>query len=101
MRSKLISLHLIHTVLNNNITVFTSPLCTIKNSKSNEPTTFLQAIKFYLCLSITRNGASTVDRIFDVCCEVFWLMMKFMRQSFKVKTPVFIDNTRPALLTTF
>lgn len=87
MRSKLISLHLIHTVLNNNITVFTSPLCTIKNSKSNEPTTFLQAIKFYLCLSITRNGASTVDRIFDVCCEVFWLMMKFMRQSFKASPP--------------
>lgn len=84
MRSKLISLHLVHTVLNNNITVFTSPLCTIKNSKSNEPTTFLQAIKFYLCLSITRNGASTVDRIFDVCCEIFWLMVKFMRPSFKV-----------------
>lgn len=84
MRSKLISLHLIHTVLNNNITVFTSPLCTIKNSKNNEPTTFLQAIKFYLCLSITRNGASTVDRIFDVCCEIFWLMIKFMRPSFKV-----------------
>ncbi|KJZ79444.1 hypothetical protein HIM_00913 [Hirsutella minnesotensis 3608] len=71
MRSKLISLHLIHTVLNNNITVFTSPLCTIKNSKSNEPTSFLQAIKFYLCLSITRNGASSVDRIFDKEIEVF------------------------------
>lgn len=86
MRSKLISLHLIHTLLNNNIAVFTSPLCTIKNSKSNEPTTFLQAVKFYLCLSITRNGASSVDRIFDVCCEIFWLMLKFMRPSFKVKS---------------
>lgn len=83
MRSKLISLHLIHTLLNNNLTVFTSPLCTIKSSKSNEPTSFLQATKFYLCLSITRNGASSVDRIFDVCCEVFWLMLKYMRQSFK------------------
>lgn len=84
MRSKLISLHLIHTVLNNNIAVFTSPLCTIRNSKSNESTTFLQAVKFYLCLSITRNGASSVDRVFDVCCEIFWLMLKFMRPSFKV-----------------
>ena len=84
MRSKLISLHLIHTLLNNNITVFTSPLCTIKNSKNNEPTSFLQAIKFYLCLSITRNGASSVDRIFDVCSEIFWLMLKYMRSSFKV-----------------
>lgn len=85
MRSKLISLHLIHTLLNNNITVFTSPLCTIKNSKNNEPTSFLQAIKFYLCLSITRNGASSVDRVFDVCCEIFWLMVKYMRPSFKVR----------------
>lgn len=84
MRSKLISLHLIHTLLNNNMLVFTSPLCTITNSKSNEPTGFLQAIKFYLCLSITRNGASSVDKVFEVCCEIFWQMIKFMRAPFKV-----------------
>lgn len=88
MRSKLVSLHLIHTLLNNNISVFTSPLCTIRNSKSNESTSFLQAIKFYLCLSITRNGASSVDRVFEVCSEIFWLMLKFMRPSFKVR-PLF------------
>jgi len=84
MRSKLISLHLIHTLLNNSITVFTSPFCTITNTKNNEPTNFLQAIKYYLCLSITRNGASSVDRVFDVCCEIFWLMLKYMRAPFKV-----------------
>ncbi|KAL2127352.1 hypothetical protein VTI74DRAFT_10873 [Chaetomium olivicolor] len=88
MRSKLISLHLIHTLLNNNITVFTSPLCTIRNTKTNEPTNFLQAIKYYLCLSITRNGASSVDRVFDICCEIFWLMLKYMRSSFKVSCHV-------------
>jgi brefeldin A-inhibited guanine nucleotide-exchange protein len=84
MRSKLISLHLVHTLLNNNIAVFTSPLCTIRNTKNNEPTNFLQAIKYYLCLSITRNGASSVDRVFDVCCDIFWLMLKYKRSSFKV-----------------
>lgn len=84
MRSKLISLHLIHTLLNNNMLVFTSPYCTITNSKNNEQTGFLQAVKFYLCLSITRNGASSVDRVFEVCCEIFWLMLKFMRAPFKV-----------------
>ena len=96
MRSKLISLHLIHTLLNNNMLVFTSPLCTITNSKSNEPTGFLQAIKFYLCLSITRNGASSVDRVFEVCCEIFWLMLKFMRAPFKVCD---LDIFRITLLT--
>jgi brefeldin A-inhibited guanine nucleotide-exchange protein len=84
MRSKLISLHLIRTLLNNHIHVFTSPLCTITNSKTNESTNFLQAVKYYLCLSITRNGASSVDRVFEVCCEIFWLMLKFMRAPFKV-----------------
>jgi brefeldin A-inhibited guanine nucleotide-exchange protein len=98
MRSKLISLHLIHTLLNNNILVFTSPYCTITNSKSNEPTNFLQAVKFYLCLSITRNGASSVDRVFEVCCEIFWLMLKFMRAPFKKEIEVFLNEIYLALL---
>ncbi|CAG9951697.1 unnamed protein product [Clonostachys rosea f. rosea IK726] len=98
MRSKLISLHLIHTVLNNNISVFTSPICTIKSSKSNESTTFLQAIKFLSLLSITRNGASSVDRVFEVCCEIFWLMLKFMRPSFKKEIEVILNEIYLALL---
>ncbi|KAG6119737.1 hypothetical protein E4U14_004894 [Claviceps sp. LM454 group G7] len=98
MRSKLISLHLILMLLNNNLTVFTSPLCTIKNSKNNEPTSFLQAIKFYLCLSITRNGASSVDRIFEVCSEIFWLMLKYMRPWFKKEIEVFLNEIYLALL---
>ncbi|KAL2262023.1 hypothetical protein VTK26DRAFT_2691 [Humicola hyalothermophila] len=98
MRSKLISLHIIHTLLNNHITVFTSPLCTIRNTKSNEQTNFLQAIKYYLCLSITRNGASSVDRVFDICCEIFWLMLKYMRAPFKKEIEVFLNEIYLALL---
>jgi len=94
MRSKLISLHLIHTLLNNNMLVFTSPICMLTNSKSSEPTQFLQAIKFYLCLSITRNGASSVDRVFEVCCEIFWLMLKFMRAPFKVGFNLQLEKLR-------
>ncbi|KAI0164616.1 Sec7-domain-containing protein [Xylariaceae sp. FL1272] len=98
MRSKLISLHLIRTLLNNHIAVFTSPLCTISNTKSNEPTTFLQAIKYYLCLAVLRNGASSVDRVFEVCCEIFWLMLKFMRAPFKKEIEVFLNEIYLALL---
>lgn len=98
MRSKLISLHLIHILLNNHVAVFTSPLCTITNSKSNEPAGFLQAVKFYLCLSITRNGASSADRIFEVCCEIFWLMLKYMRAPFKKEIEVFMNEIYLALL---
>lgn len=98
MRSKLISLHLIQTSLSNHIIVFTSPLSTITNSKSNETTGFLQAIKFYLCLSITRNGACSVDKVFEVCCEIFWLMLKFMRAPFKKEIEVFLHEIYLALL---
>ncbi|KAI1006015.1 Protein transport protein [Podosphaera aphanis] len=98
MRSKLISLHLIQTSLHTNIQVFNSPLCTITNSKSNQPTGFLQAIKFYLCLSITRNGASSVDKVFEVCCEIFWLMVKYMRAPFKKEIEVFLHEIYLALL---
>ncbi|KAK9770886.1 putative SEC7 domain-containing protein [Seiridium cardinale] len=98
MRSKLISLHLIRTLLNNHIHVFTSPLCTITNTKTNDSTNFLQAVKYYLCLSITRNGASSVDRVFEVCCEIFWLMLKFMRAPFKKEIEVFLNEIYLALL---
>ncbi|ETS83417.1 hypothetical protein PFICI_05293 [Pestalotiopsis fici W106-1] len=98
MRSKLISLHLIRTLLNNHIHVFTSPLCTITNTKTSDSTNFLQATKYYLCLSITRNGASSVDRVFEVCCEIFWLMLKFMRAPFKKEIEVFLNEVYLALL---
>ncbi|EEY22391.1 transport protein SEC7 [Verticillium alfalfae VaMs.102] len=98
MRSKLISLHLIHTLMNNNITVFTSPLCTIRNSRTDEVTTFIQAIKYYICLSVTRNGASSVDGIFNVCAEIFWLVLKFMREQFKLEIAVFLNEIYLALL---
>jgi brefeldin A-inhibited guanine nucleotide-exchange protein len=84
MRSKLLSLHLIHSILKNHMLVFTSPLSTIRSSNSNEPTSFTQAIKQYLCLSLSRNGASSVNRVFEVGCEIFWLMLKNMRDMLKV-----------------
>ena len=86
MRSKLLSLHLMQHLLNNHISVFVSPVATIRNSSSGGETTMtlLQAIKPHLCLSLSRNGASAVPRVFEVCCEIFWLMLKHMRVMLKV-----------------
>ncbi|KAI9830587.1 MAG: guanine nucleotide exchange protein for ADP-robosylation factor [Phylliscum demangeonii] len=83
MRSKLLSLHLVHTILNNNMAVFISPLATIRSSSNDEPSTFLHATKQYLCLSLSRNGASSVNRVFEVGCEIFWLMLKHLRVMLK------------------
>lgn len=85
MRSKLLSLHLIHYLINNHVVTFTSPLLTIKiSSNSPDAMTLLQAVRPHLCLSLSRNGSSSVPRVFEVCCEIFWLMLKDMRVMMKV-----------------
>ncbi|KAH0538322.1 hypothetical protein FGG08_005096 [Glutinoglossum americanum] len=98
MRSKLLSLHLIHSILKNHMLVFTSPLSTIRSSNSNEPTSFVQAVKQYLCLSLSRNGASSVNRVFEVGCEIFWLMLKNMRDMLKKEIEVFLKEIYFAIL---
>lgn len=86
MRSKLVSLSIIRTLLNNNMTVFTSPVVVIRSSTNNEPTSFGQAINQYLRLSLSRNGASSVRQVFETCSEIFWLILKDMRVLLKVWT---------------
>ena len=85
MRSKLISLSIIRTCLNNNMDVFTSPLVTIRSSVNNEPASFGQAVNQYLRLALSRNGASSVRPVFETGCEIFWLMLKYMRVMLKVR----------------
>lgn len=91
MRSKLLSLHLIHHLLNNHISIFTSPIATIKNSTRSDPMTLMQAVKPHVCLSLSRNGSSSVTRVFEVCCEIFWLMLKHMRVMLKVSPQTVYD----------
>jgi brefeldin A-inhibited guanine nucleotide-exchange protein len=98
MRSKLLSLHIIHTVLHNNVAVFLSPYATIRGSSSDEPTTFIQAIKQYLCLSLSRNGASSVQKVFEVSCEIFWHLLKYLRVMLKKEVEVFLKEIYLAIL---
>jgi len=91
MRSKLVSLAIIRTTLNNHMAVFISPLCTIRGT-NNEPTSFGQAINQYLRLSVSRNGASSVRRVFETSAEIFWLMLKDMRVMLKVCRPCFFEG---------
>ncbi|KAA8902089.1 hypothetical protein FN846DRAFT_780695 [Sphaerosporella brunnea] len=92
MRSKLLSLHLIHVILLNHINVFVSPLSTIKSSSGGEPTGFIHAVKQYLCLSLSRNAASAVGHVFEVCCEIFWLILSNMRVMLKKEIEVFLKE---------
>ena len=98
MRSKLLSLHMVHTILHNNIAVFVSPYATIRSGSGDEPTTFVQAIKQYLCLSLSRNGASSVKPVFEVACEIFWQMLKYLRVMLKKEVEVFLKEIYLATL---
>lgn len=92
MRSKLLSLHLIHVILLHHIQVFVNPLSTIRSSSGVEPTVFVHAVKQYMCLSLSRNAASAVGNVFDVCCEIFWLMISTMRVMLKKEIEVFLKE---------
>ncbi|EXJ82494.1 hypothetical protein A1O3_06307 [Capronia epimyces CBS 606.96] len=98
MRSKLLSLHLIYHVLNNYTTVFTSSFSVIKGGNHDEGTPFLQVAKPHLCLSLSRNAASSVPRVYEVCCEIFWLCLKHLRVLLKKELEVFLKEIYLAVL---
>lgn len=98
MRSKLLSLHLIHHLLNNHISVFISPLSSIRNGTNGEPNAFMQVAKPHLCLSLSRNASSSVPRVFEVCCEIFWLSLKHLRVIVKKELEVFLKEVYLAVL---
>lgn len=98
MRSRLLALHLIRELLLKHMKVFISPLSTIRSSSTGEATGFVHAIKQYLCLSLSRNAASAVSHVFEVCCEIFWLLMKNMRVVLKVRIPNHIPCHRRELI---
>lgn len=98
MRAKLLSLHIIHMVLFNNVPLFLSPLAAIRSSSSNEATQFTQAIKQLLCQSLSRNGASSVNRVFEVGCEIFWIMLKDLRVLLKKEVEVFLKEIYLSIL---
>lgn len=92
MRSKLLSLHLVLTVLNSHMSLLVDPSAVIYSSSSNEATTFIQAINQYLCLTLSRNAVSPVPQVFDVSVEIFWRVISGMRTKLKVRIQMVYDS---------
>jgi brefeldin A-inhibited guanine nucleotide-exchange protein len=85
MRSKLLSLQLVLTVLNSHMSLFVDPTAIIYSSTTHEATTFIQAINQYLCLCLSRNVVSPVLQVFEVSVEIFWRVLSGMRTKLKVR----------------
>ncbi|KAG5646614.1 hypothetical protein DXG03_002918 [Asterophora parasitica] len=92
MRSKLLSLHLVLTVLNSHMPMFVDPTAIIYSSSSNEATTFVQAINQYLCLSLSRNAVSPVPQVFEISVEIFWRVLSGMRTKLKKEIEVLLHE---------
>ncbi|RDB22645.1 Protein transport protein sec71 [Hypsizygus marmoreus] len=92
MRSKLLSLHLVLTVLNSHMPLFVDPAAIIYSSSTNEATTFIQAINQYLCLSLSRNAVSPVPQVFEISVEIFWRVLSGMRTKLKKEIEVLLHE---------
>lgn len=92
VRSKLLSLHIIHTVLKEHIEIFLSHDVVILSSHSNEQTRLINAVRQYVCLSLSRNAASSLAPVFELSLEIFWLIISNLRSEFKREIPVFWDE---------
>ncbi|KAH3666507.1 hypothetical protein OGAPHI_003503 [Ogataea philodendri] len=92
IRSKLLSLHIVHWILKNHIDAFLDRDCNIVNRATNERTRLVDAIRKYLCLVLARNAASQLAPVYEVCLEIFWIMVDKMRAQFKSEIPVFLDE---------
>ncbi|KAH7345106.1 hypothetical protein B0J17DRAFT_608255 [Rhizoctonia solani] len=88
MRSKLLSLHLVLTILDTHMPLFVDPHALIFSSSSNEATPFLHAVKQYLCLALSRNAISSVSQVFDISVEIFWRVLNGLRTKLKKEIEV-------------
>ncbi|KAH3677036.1 hypothetical protein WICMUC_001942 [Wickerhamomyces mucosus] len=92
VRSKLISLHIIHSIIKEHIDVFLSNNILIHSSSSKDSTIFVDAVRQYLCLTISRNAASSISPVFETTLEIFWLIVSNLRSQFKREIPVFLNE---------
>ncbi|PWZ00412.1 putative SEC7-component of non-clathrin vesicle coat [Testicularia cyperi] len=92
MRSKLLSLHLILTIMKSHMPIFTDPAVIIHSTTTGEQTPFVQAVKQYLCLSLSRNAVSSVNQVFEISCEIFWLIVDGMRTKLKKEIEVLLNE---------
>ncbi|GAA5940878.1 Arf family guanine nucleotide exchange factor SEC7 [Sporobolomyces koalae] len=92
MRSKLLSLHLVLTVLHNHMSLFVDPNIAIVSSTSRDRTPFLTATKQYLLLALSRNAVSPVIQVFELSCEIFSRMLSGMRQKLKKEIEVLLNE---------
>ena len=80
LRSKILSLHLLLSILQNAGPVF----------RSNEM--FVTAIKQYLCVALSKNGVSSVPEVFELSLAIFLALLSNFKMHLKKQIEVFFKD---------
>lgn len=89
VRSKLLSLHIIHSIIKDHIEVFLSRTTFLPGK---EHQTLLDSVRQYLCLLLSRNAASSISPVYEITLEIMWLVISNLRAEFKREIPVFFTE---------
>lgn len=90
VRSKLLALTLVHTMMKSHISVFSSPHAILRLKKG--PQKFITSCKDYICLTLAKNAASILAPVFEISAEIFWIVLSNLRSQFKREIPVFLSE---------
>lgn len=80
LRSKILSLHLLLSILQNAGPVF----------RNNEM--FITAIKQYLCVALSKNGVSSVPEVFELSLAIFLALLQNFKAHLKKQIEVFFKE---------
>ncbi|CAR24166.1 Arf family guanine nucleotide exchange factor SEC7 [Lachancea thermotolerans CBS 6340] len=89
VRSKLLSLHIIHSIIKDHIDVFLSQELILPGKENSS---LVDAVRQYLCLLLSRNAASPISPVFEITLEIMWLLISNLRSEFKREIPVFLTE---------
>ncbi|CAO3687700.1 unnamed protein product [Rhizopus stolonifer] len=96
MRSKLLSLHLILTIMMSHMDVFTSNQIFFSTAtpepNGNLLNPFILEVKQYLCPSLGRNAFSVVTQVFDITHEILWIVVQGLRVYLKNEIEIFFKE---------
>ncbi|KAF7722533.1 guanine nucleotide exchange protein for ADP-robosylation factor [Apophysomyces ossiformis] len=97
MRSKLLSLHLILTILTSHMHVFSSPSVVfsvpVNDSKlENSVNPFILEVKQFLCPSLAKNAFSMVPQVYETTLEILWKVIQGLRIFLKKEIEVFLKE---------
>ncbi|KAG5422239.1 SEC7 [Candida metapsilosis] len=92
VRSKLLSLHIIHTILKEHIEIFLGNDVVILSPNANEKVRLINAVRQYINLALSKNAASDLAPVFELSLEIFWIIISNLRSEFKREIPVFWDE---------